>query len=61
MVHGAPRRHSPAGGFVLQMQAPGRTGRPITQETIDQYGIEANAWFDREVFIETLTTLASVR
>jgi len=53
MVHGTPRWHSPAGGFVLQMQALDRTGRPITQEYIDQYGIEAYAWFDREVFIDT--------
>jgi kynurenine formamidase len=36
-----------------QMNLPGRTGRPITQEYIDQYGIEAYAWFDREVFIQT--------
>jgi hypothetical protein len=52
MVRGASRWHSPAGGFVLQMQAPGSTDRPITQEYIDHYGIEADAWFDREVFIE---------
>ena len=36
-----------------QMNLPGRTGRSITQEYIDQYGIEAYAWFDREVFIQT--------
>jgi len=34
------------------MNLPGRTGRPITQEYIDKYGIDAYAWFDREVFIE---------
>ncbi len=36
-----------------QMNLPGRTGRSITQEYIDQYGIEQYALFDREVFIET--------
>jgi len=34
------------------MNLIGRTGRPITQEYIDKYGIDAYAWFDREVFIE---------
>ncbi len=34
------------------MNLPGRTGRPITQEYIDKYGIEAYAWFEREVFIQ---------
>jgi kynurenine formamidase len=36
-----------------QMNLPGNTGRPITDEYIDKFGIEAYAEFDREVFIET--------
>jgi hypothetical protein len=35
-----------------RMNLLGRTGRPLTQEYIDQYGEEAYAWFDREVFIK---------
>ena len=35
-----------------RMNLLGRTGRPITQEYIDQYGEEAYAWFDRETFIK---------
>ncbi len=47
-----PPAGSTAGGFVLQMRVPCRTGRPITQEYIDELGIDACAWFDHEVFIE---------
>jgi kynurenine formamidase len=36
-----------------QMNLPGRTGRSITQEYIDKFGIEKYARFDREVFIQT--------
>ena len=35
-----------------QMNLPGRSGRPITEEYIDKYGVEAYAGFERDVFIE---------
>jgi kynurenine formamidase len=35
-----------------QMNLPGNTGKPITEEYIDQFGIEAYAAFERAVYIE---------
>ena len=35
-----------------QMNLPGASGRPITEEYIEKYGIEAYAEFEKAVYIE---------